>query len=93
MKKERVELNIHTKMSTMDGVASIGEYIKQAAVWEHAAVAVTDHGCVQCISRYGIYCNYFKNAVLPADRELFAEIMQPSQQIRSTSQLPKQLTA
>ena len=39
-----------------------------------------EHACVQCISRYGIYCNYFKNAVLPADRELFAEIMQPSRQ-------------
>lgn len=37
-----------------------------------------EHACVQCISRYGIYCNYFKNAVLPADRELFAEIMQPA---------------
>ena len=33
-----------------------------------------EHGCVQLISRYGIYCNYFKNAVLPADRELCAEI-------------------
>ena len=41
-----------------------------------------EHACVQCISRYGIYCNYFKNAVLPADRELFAEIMQPSRQKR-----------
>ena len=38
--------------------------------------------CVQSISKYGIYCNYFKNAVLPADRELFAEIMQPSHQKR-----------
>ena len=28
-----------------------------------------EHACVQCISRYGIYCNYFKNAVLPADRD------------------------
>lgn len=41
-----------------------------------------EHACVQCISRYGIYCNYFKNAVLPADRELLAEIMQPSHQKR-----------
>lgn len=41
-----------------------------------------EHACVQCISRYGIYCNYFKNAVLTADRELFAEIMQPSRQKR-----------
>lgn len=29
--------------------------------------------CVQSISKYGIYCNYFKNAVLPAD-----ERMQPT---------------
>lgn len=34
-----------------------------------------DHKCVQLISQYGIYCNYFKNAVLPADKELHAEIM------------------
>lgn len=33
------------------------------------------HSCVQLISRYGIYCNYFKEAVLPADKELYAEIM------------------
>ena len=35
-----------------------------------------EHSCVQLISRYGIYCNYFKNAVLPADKELYAEIME-----------------
>ena len=34
--------------------------------------------CVQSISKYGIYCNYFKNAVLPADERLYAEIMKPS---------------
>ena len=26
--------------------------------------------CVQSISKYGIYCNYFKNAVLPVDEGL-----------------------
>ena len=41
-----------------------------------------EHSCAQCISRYGIYCNYFKNAVLPADRELFADIMRPNHQKR-----------
>ena len=41
-----------------------------------------EHSCVQCISRYGIYCNYFKNAVLPADESLFAEIMTPANQKR-----------
>mgnify|MGYP006341031791 FL=1 len=32
------------------------------------------HRCVQFISIYGIYCNYFKNAVLPIDQELFEQI-------------------
>ena len=32
------------------------------------------HRCVQLISIYGIYCNYFKNAVLPGDQELFEQI-------------------
>ena len=32
--------------------------------------------CVQLISRYGLYCKYFLEAVLPADRELFVQIME-----------------
>ena len=32
------------------------------------------HKCVQFISYSGIYCNYFKNAVLPADKKLHEEI-------------------
>ena len=32
------------------------------------------HRCVQLISIYGIYCNYFKNAVLPSDKELNEKI-------------------
>lgn len=37
--------------------------------------------CVQLISRYGLYCKYFLEAVLPADRELFAQIMEHNNQI------------
>ncbi|MEF2918538.1 MAG: cysteine-rich VLP domain-containing protein [Eubacterium sp.] len=33
------------------------------------------HRCVQLISLYGIYCNYFKESVLPADIELYEEIL------------------
>jgi len=33
-----------------------------------------EHKCVQLISIYGIYCNYFKEAVLPAEKELYDEI-------------------
>ena len=32
------------------------------------------HRCVQLTSLYGIYCNYFKEAVLPSDRELYEQI-------------------
>ncbi len=32
--------------------------------------------CVQLISRYGIYCNYFLKSVLPAEKELYTEILQ-----------------
>lgn len=32
--------------------------------------------CVQLISRYGIYCNYFLKAVLPIEKELYDEILQ-----------------
>ena len=31
--------------------------------------------CIQEISECSIYCNYFKNAVLPADKKLYAEIV------------------
>ena len=36
------------------------------------------HKCVQLISCSGVYCNYFKNAVLPVDEGLHAEIMKPT---------------
>ena len=32
------------------------------------------HKCVQLISYSGIYCNHFKHAVLPADKELYEQI-------------------
>lgn len=34
-----------------------------------------EHSDVQLISKYGVYCNYFKNAVLSANKELFADVM------------------
>ena len=37
--------------------------------------------CVQLISRHGVYCKYFLQAVLPADEKLFRQIMKHNNQI------------
>lgn len=45
--QKRVELHVHTKMSAMDGVSSVQEYLQMVDKWNWKAIAITDHINVQ----------------------------------------------
>ncbi|MFO7969114.1 MAG: PolC-type DNA polymerase III [Candidatus Izemoplasmatales bacterium] len=47
LEEKRVELHTHTKMSALDGVNDVTEYVQRAEKWGHKAIGISDSGSVQ----------------------------------------------
>ena len=45
--QKRIELHLHTKLSSMDAMGDPGAAVRLAARFGHPAIAITDHGVVQ----------------------------------------------
>ena len=46
---KRVELHAHTKMSALDAVTVVDDYVNRAVDWGHTAVGISDHGVVHAL--------------------------------------------
>ncbi len=57
---KRVELHAHTKMSVLDSVMDVEDYVNTALRFGHKAVAVTDHANCHVLPELFSYCNKIK---------------------------------
>ncbi len=57
--KKRIELHTHTKMSALDGIGVIKDYLKLAKNFGHSAIAFTDHENIHAFSELEQEINNF----------------------------------
>lgn len=55
--EKRVELHAHTKMSVLDSIMSVDDYVNQAKNYGHKAIAVTDHANCHVLPEFFKACN------------------------------------
>lgn len=53
---KRVELHAHSKMSVLDSIMDVSEYVKQAKSYGHKAIAVTDHANCHVLPEFFSAC-------------------------------------
>lgn len=61
--EKRVELHVHSKLSSMDGTMDIQNIVSIVKEFGHKAVAITDHGVVQSIPEF--YDTAVSNCIKP----------------------------
>ena len=73
---KRVELHLHTQMSSLDATTRLEDLFDLIAKWGHKAIAITDHGSVQAFPeayelsrRHGIKVIYGLEGYLVDDKE------------------------
>ena len=54
--EKRVELHVHSKMSQMDAVSEVEDYVDMVQKWGHKAIALTDHDGVYGFPHFAKAC-------------------------------------
>ncbi len=83
-KDKRIELHLHSQMSSLDGVTNIKKIVERAHQWGHEAIAITDHGVVQAFpdameigKKLGIKIIYGVEGYLVNDKKLIVSNYNP----------------
>ena len=67
----------------------IRELIPACCNWEQGHCLPLDIPCLQQLSPSRVTCKYFRSAVLPAEKELYAEIIQRNREDGDADGLPR----